>query len=42
MHNGRIVERGSVLDVLDNPQDEYTKKLVSSILSPDPAKKVIA
>jgi len=41
MHNGRIVERGSVVDVLDNPQDEYTKKLVASILSPDPDKKII-
>jgi ABC-type oligopeptide transport system ATPase subunit len=29
MSQGRIVERGFVDDVLDRPQAEYTKKLLS-------------
>lgn len=32
MRNGRLVECGSVEDVFDAPQDEYTKSLLTSIL----------
>ena len=31
MHQGRIVENGSALDVLQNPQHDYTKKLLSAV-----------
>ena len=31
MHRGRIVESGSVDDVMDRPQDEYTRRLIASI-----------
>jgi peptide/nickel transport system ATP-binding protein len=31
MHNGIIVEQGPVSEVLDNPRDEYTRRLVASI-----------
>ena len=31
MHRGRIVESGSVDDVMDHPQDEYTRRLIASI-----------
>ena len=30
MRGGRIVESGRTADILDNPRDEYTKKLLSS------------
>ena len=32
MYNGRIVERGKPDDVIRNPQNEYTKRLIDSIL----------
>jgi peptide/nickel transport system ATP-binding protein len=31
MHNGVIVERGTTRAVLDQPQDEYTKRLLASV-----------
>jgi peptide/nickel transport system ATP-binding protein len=31
MHNGRIVESGGVSEVLDNPQEEYTQRLIESV-----------
>tara|TARA_R110002049_G_scaffold252263_1_gene426760 strand:- start:58801 stop:60459 length:1659 start_codon:yes stop_codon:yes gene_type:complete len=31
MHQGVIVEKGSALDVLQNPQHDYTKKLLSAV-----------
>ena len=34
MNQGKIVESGPVNSVLDNPQNEYTKKLISA--TPDP------
>ena len=37
MESGRIVERGSVADVFDNPQQAYTRRLLDSIPSLDPA-----
>ncbi|HIO95849.1 MAG TPA: ABC transporter ATP-binding protein [Campylobacterales bacterium] len=30
MKEGKIVEQGSVVEVMDNPQEEYTKKLLNS------------
>ena len=31
MNSGRIVEQGSVDDIFDHPQDDYTKKLISAL-----------
>ena len=36
MHRGRIVESGSVGDIFDNPQESYTRLLLSAVPSPDP------
>ncbi len=36
MHTGTFVEEGDVDDIFDNPQHEYTKKLLSAIPIPDP------
>jgi ABC-type glutathione transport system ATPase component len=33
MHRGRVVERGATSDVLDNPQDDYTRRLRASVPS---------
>jgi ABC-type glutathione transport system ATPase component len=31
MHDGKLVESGTVSEVLDNPQDAYTKQLIHSV-----------
>ncbi|SRX80208.1 dipeptide ABC transporter ATP-binding protein [Mycolicibacterium parafortuitum] len=31
MHNGRVVERGQVADVIGNPQHDYTRRLVAAV-----------
>ncbi len=36
MHQGRVVESGAVDDIFANPQQNYTKLLLSAIPSPDP------
>ncbi len=36
MSRGNIVERGTIEAIFDTPQQEYTKKLLSSIPSDDP------
>ena len=36
MHRGRVVERGSVDDIFDNPKENYTRLLLSAVPSPDP------
>jgi oligopeptide transport system ATP-binding protein len=36
MNEGRIVEQGSADQVCENPQDEYTKKLLAAVPIPDP------
>ena len=36
MHRGRVVESGSVEDIFDNPQENYTRLLLSAVPSPDP------
>jgi len=33
MYNGEIVEMGDVADVIDNPQHEYTRKLLAAVPS---------
>ncbi len=39
MQRGKIVERGTVEEVFDHPQDPYTKLLLGSIPSPDPTQR---
>ncbi|MDE0419870.1 MAG: ATP-binding cassette domain-containing protein [Gammaproteobacteria bacterium] len=36
MHRGRVVETGNVDDIFDNPQEDYTRLLLSAVPSPDP------
>ncbi len=36
MYQGKVVESGSIEDVFSNPQENYTKLLLSAIPSPDP------
>ena len=36
MHQGRVVESGGVDEIFANPQENYTKLLLSAIPSPDP------
>lgn len=36
MHNGKIIEMGSVRQIYTNPKHDYTKKLLRSIPIPDP------
>jgi len=36
MHQGTVVENGDVKDIFTNPQDDYTKELISSAPSGDP------
>jgi ABC-type oligopeptide transport system ATPase subunit len=42
MESGKIVERGTVADVFDNPKQEYTKKLLNSIPSLDPSSRKLS
>lgn len=37
MHHGKIVEQGLTKDILRNPQDPYTQRLISAVPIPDPA-----
>lgn len=41
MQNGRLVEVGSRDQILKNPQQEYTKRLISAVPIPDPAEQRI-
>ena len=36
MHRGRIVEQGSKEQILRNPQQDYTKRLIAAVPVPDP------
>jgi peptide/nickel transport system ATP-binding protein len=36
MYMGRIIETGTRAQVLDNPQHEYTRRLLSAVPTPDP------
>ena len=31
IYNGKIVESGKITDVINNPQDSYTKHLINSL-----------
>ena len=37
MHRGKIVEQGTKEQILRNPKDDYTKRLISAVPVPDPA-----
>ena len=41
MHNGKLVEFGTREQVLTNPQDDYTRRLLSAVPVPDPAEQRI-
>jgi peptide/nickel transport system ATP-binding protein len=36
MHQGQLVEEGPTLQVTERPQHDYTKRLLSAVLRPDP------
>jgi peptide/nickel transport system ATP-binding protein len=39
MHRGVLVEQGSTDQILRNPQDPYTKRLIAAVPVPDPAEQ---
>ena len=39
MHKGRIVEHGDTEDIMQHPQDPYTRKLLASLPVPDPCEQ---
>ena len=41
MYQGRVVETGPVDEVLNNPQDAYTRRLIASVPRPDPTMRVL-
>jgi ABC-type dipeptide/oligopeptide/nickel transport system ATPase component len=38
LKSGKIIENGITSDLFKNPKDPYTKKLISSVPSPIPAR----
>ena len=36
MHRGRLVEQGTRDQILRNPREEYTRKLIAAVPVPDP------
>jgi peptide/nickel transport system ATP-binding protein len=41
MQNGRLVEVGSRDQILKNPREDYTKRLIGAVPVPDPAEQRI-
>ncbi len=41
MHNGKLVEQGSRDQILRDPQDDYTRRLLAAVPVPDPAEQRI-
>ncbi|MDE0546316.1 ABC transporter ATP-binding protein [Microbacterium sp. C7(2022)] len=41
LHHGTIAEEGFTADVLGNPQDAYTRRLIASLPVPDPAEQAV-
>ena len=39
LHDGEVAETGTTADVLGNPQDPYTKRLIASLPVPDPVEQ---
>ncbi|MFJ3899841.1 dipeptide ABC transporter ATP-binding protein [Streptomyces sp. NPDC090083] len=39
LHRGRIAAQGATADVLGNPQDDYTRRLVAALPVPDPVRQ---
>jgi peptide/nickel transport system ATP-binding protein len=39
MHRGKIVEQGTKEEILRNPRDPYTQRLISAVPVPDPAEQ---
>jgi peptide/nickel transport system ATP-binding protein len=39
LHHGRIAEQGHTADVLGNPSDDYTRRLINSLPVPDPVEQ---
>jgi peptide/nickel transport system ATP-binding protein len=39
LHHGRIAEEGPTAQVLGDPQDDYTKRLIASLPVPDPVEQ---
>ena len=39
MHNGKLVEIGASPQVVNNPQDPYTQRLIAAVPVPDPAEQ---
>lgn len=41
MHHGHLVEVGETADIVNNPQHEYTQRLLAAVPVPDPAEQKI-
>ena len=39
MHQGKIIEQGSTDEILRNPQDPYTRRLIAAVPVPDPTEQ---
>jgi peptide/nickel transport system ATP-binding protein len=39
MHRGVLIEQGSTDQILRNPQDPYTKRLIAAVPVPDPTEQ---
>jgi ABC-type oligopeptide transport system ATPase subunit len=41
MTRGEIVELGATAEVFEQPQHEYTRRLLASVLAPDPDRSTL-